>query len=91
MLSSRKKLIVNAVLGTLVTSPLILATVVSCANNTNVSNWGTESPGNGGTTPEKPPQPGDSETTTPPNSEQIPEFLQKELEQAKNLALNNQT
>ena len=91
MLSSRKKLIVNAVLGTLVTSPLILATVVSCANNANVSNSGTELPGNGGTTPEKPSQPGNSGTTTPPNSEQIPEFLQKELEQAKNLALNNQT
>ena len=47
MLSSRKKLLTKAVLGSLIISPLVLATVVSCTNSENSSNLGNSSSSTG--------------------------------------------
>ena len=84
MLSSHKKLWLKGALAVALISPVILATVVSCSNQPE------KQPGSGvGGSGETPPVGGgDSGSIDAP---QLPTFLQKQLDQAQNLVINNKT
>ena len=81
MLSIHKKLWLKSALSAMVISPIVLATVISCSNTT------PQKPDNG-PTGEGPVGGGGSGSIDTP---QLPTFLQKQLDQAQNLVINNKT
>lgn len=100
MLSSKKKLLFKSALALMISTPVVLATAVSCSetNATTNNNGGGSAPDNssgstGGGSSNGPSQA--PSTPKPPSNddavEQIPTFLQKELDQAESLVINNKT
>ena len=95
MLSSRKKLLIKSALVLTMSAPIVLATVVSCTPSEQESDKVDGSQGGAGNQPNNPPSQPKPPVTGPDNGvdrpEEIPIFVQKQLDQAQSLVVNNKT
>ena len=102
MLSTHKKLLLKSALTLVVATPVFLATVMSCTpSQQEESDKVDGSQGGAGNQPNNPPTsqpkpPAETPTPQPPVTEpddsvELPTFLQKELNQAQSLVINNKT